>query len=140
MDCMPHHFAHYSHIERPKPPVQVLRIRTSRPNKNDCVEPTYITIVVYNPVVIPAVARPSGYVMTTVMTNPDFTKRRRHIPILSDLPMSQPGVSVSAVPEPATWLSMLIGFFGIGAMIRKGKRHEDSESNPPRCRWPHHWG
>ena len=29
------------------------------------------------------------------------------------------GVSVGAVPEPATWAMMLLGFFGLGSMIRR---------------------
>ncbi len=33
------------------------------------------------------------------------------------------GVSVSAVPEPATWAMMLTGFFGLGGLLRaRGKR------------------
>ncbi len=31
-------------------------------------------------------------------------------------------VSISAVPEPATWAMMLIGFFGLGSLIRS-RRH-----------------
>jgi hypothetical protein len=32
------------------------------------------------------------------------------------------GVSLTAVPEPATWAMMLIGFGGLGAMIRRRNR------------------
>ena len=28
----------------------------------------------------------------------------------------------SAVPEPATWAMMILGFFGLGSMIRRGRR------------------
>ena len=29
-----------------------------------------------------------------------------------------------AVPEPSTWMLMLIGFGGVGLMIRRGRRSE----------------
>jgi hypothetical protein len=32
------------------------------------------------------------------------------------------GTPVSAVPEPATWAMMIIGFGGVGAMVRQGRR------------------
>jgi hypothetical protein len=32
------------------------------------------------------------------------------------------GVSLTAVPEPATWAMMLLGFGGIGAMIRRRRQ------------------
>ena len=31
------------------------------------------------------------------------------------------GQVTSGVPEPATWMLMLLGFFGIGAMMRRRK-------------------
>jgi hypothetical protein len=35
-------------------------------------------------------------------------------------PGGQPGTDpVSAIPEPATWLSLILGFFGIGAVLRR---------------------
>ncbi len=35
-------------------------------------------------------------------------------------PGEQPGTDpVTAVPEPATWLSLILGFFGIGAVLRR---------------------
>ncbi|WP_293701173.1 MULTISPECIES: PEPxxWA-CTERM sorting domain-containing protein [unclassified Sphingopyxis] len=35
-------------------------------------------------------------------------------------PGGQPGTDpVSAIPEPATWLSLILGFFGIGAALRR---------------------
>jgi len=34
-------------------------------------------------------------------------------------------VSVAAVPEPATWTMMLLGFLGIGFMVRRGSRRQD---------------
>ncbi len=30
--------------------------------------------------------------------------------------------SVAAVPEPATWAMMLMGFFGLGAVVRRQRR------------------
>jgi hypothetical protein len=32
------------------------------------------------------------------------------------------GVSLTAVPEPTTWAMMLLGFGGIGAMIRRRRQ------------------
>jgi len=32
-------------------------------------------------------------------------------------------ISVSAVPEPATWAMMIVGFFGLGAMLRRSRRN-----------------
>ena len=38
-------------------------------------------------------------------------------------PGGQPGTDpVTAVPEPATWLSLILGFFGIGAVLRRRNR------------------
>ena len=38
-------------------------------------------------------------------------------------PGGQPGTDpVTAVPEPATWLSLILGFFGIGAVLRRRSR------------------
>ena len=38
-------------------------------------------------------------------------------------PGGQPGTEpVTAVPEPATWLSLILGFFGIGAVLRRRQR------------------
>lgn len=38
-------------------------------------------------------------------------------------PGGQPGTDpVTAVPEPATWLSLILGFFGIGAVLRRRQR------------------
>lgn len=38
-------------------------------------------------------------------------------------PGGQPGTDpVSAIPEPATWLSLILGFFGIGAVLRRRNR------------------
>lgn len=39
---------------------------------------------------------------------------------------------VSAVPEPATWLSLMIGLFGIGGMLRRKRRSLASLSTPSR--------
>lgn len=38
-------------------------------------------------------------------------------------PGEQPGTDpVTAVPEPATWLSLILGFFGIGVVLRRRQR------------------
>ncbi len=37
-------------------------------------------------------------------------------------PTSGRGVNLIAVPEPATWAVMLVGFFGLGAALRRGRR------------------
>jgi hypothetical protein len=34
------------------------------------------------------------------------------------------GISLGAVPEPATWAMMLTGFFGLGAALRLGRRRQ----------------
>lgn len=39
-----------------------------------------------------------------------------------------PVTPVAAVPEPATWAMMLVGFFGIGAMLRRRVRSVQLES------------
>lgn len=45
----------------------------------------------------------------------------------------QPGTDpVPAVPEPATWLSLILGFFGIGAVLRRRRRRETLQFVPAR--------
>ena len=41
---------------------------------------------------------------------------------IGDVDIPNPGDPGSAVPEPATWAMMLIGFFGLGSMVRRGRR------------------
>jgi hypothetical protein len=34
----------------------------------------------------------------------------------------QGAIALGAVPEPASWAMMLLGFFGLGAMLRRARR------------------
>ncbi len=59
-------------------------------------------------------------------------------PQLVQEPPEVPGgpVDPGAVPEPATWLTMIVGLFGIAAMIRRGNRGRmaaTAEAVAPTC-------
>ena len=50
-------------------------------------------------------------------------------------PGGQPGTNpVTAVPEPATWLSLILGFFGIGAVLRRRNGRRALQSVTARAR------
>jgi len=53
-------------------------------------------------------------------------------PVIQQVGPAPPGTdvpigSIPAAPEPASWMTMLIGFFGLGSMLRRyrRKRHSD---------------
>jgi hypothetical protein len=60
----------------------------------------------------------SGAPVTLTFQSEDIPATNPWGPVVSD-------VSVAAVPEPATWAMMLVGFFGVGFMIR-GSRRKDA--------------
>jgi PEP-CTERM motif len=47
-----------------------------------------------------------------------FGKQNKNVQYAADLIVSNVSL-VSSVPEPATWGMMLLGFFGLGAMVRR---------------------
>jgi hypothetical protein len=42
-----------------------------------------------------------------------------------------PGSGTSAVPEPASWLTMIAGFFAVGTMLRRNRRRTDMSADTP---------
>lgn len=39
-------------------------------------------------------------------------------------PGSPPGSGIAAVPEPATWAMLILGFFGVGVAVRRRRRRQ----------------
>lgn len=56
----------------------------------------------------------SRYTRLTTTTNGPWT-------FVDEVDFTGQAASVAGVPEPSTWLMMLAGFFGLGAMLRAGR-------------------
>jgi hypothetical protein len=59
---------------------------------------------------------------------PSFFQRGPGTPLVSPGNPGLPGVP--GVPEPATWAMLILGFFAVGAAVRRARKH-DGESDAP---------
>ena len=89
--------------------------------------PTQTTVVDFGSFSTTVTPTSSSQGFETYTFNVDNTLNGAHLQFSDIGPSTQQGslldnVSVSAVPEPATWAMMLLGFFGMAFAIRSNRR------------------